>query len=171
MTRTAKRNSWKTFCEQVDSVNDVSKIKKFLSKTHTQAETMVDSEANRMETTEETIRLLMNAHFPPNPSISDDATVAREARSVEPKIDESMVRDAIKSFSPYKAAGPDNVFPALLQKEVDYISPYLAALFNACIRFAYTPKAWQEARVVFIPKPGKANYATPKSYRPISLTS
>ena len=82
-----------------------------------------------------------------------------------------MVLDVLKSLSPLKSAGPDNVFPALLQKEAVFLSPHLAALFNACLRLTYIPKAWQESRVVFIPKPGKANYATPKSYRPISLTS
>ena len=55
VVRTAKRNSWKLFCEQVESVNDVSKIKKFLSKTHTQAETIVDDMGNKMETIEETL--------------------------------------------------------------------------------------------------------------------
>ena len=82
-----------------------------------------------------------------------------------------MVNEAIKSFSPFKSSGPDGIFPALLQKGAEYIVPHLAVIFTACLKFAYTPKAWQEARVVFIPKPGKASYATPKAYRPISLTS
>ena len=35
----------------------------------------------------------------------------------------------------------------------------------------YTPLPWREGRVVFIPKPGKATYQIPKSFRPITLTS
>ena len=35
----------------------------------------------------------------------------------------------------------------------------------------YVPAAWQGARVVFIPKPGKCGYTSLKDCRPISLTS
>lgn len=172
ITRTAKRNSWMLFCEQVDGVNDVSKIKKFLSKTHTQTETMVDGMGERIETTEEAVRLLMNTHFPPGATERVEIPTQGENEGNEVyTITDDMVKEAIKSFAPYKAAGPDGIFPALLQMEVNQISTHLAGIFTACLKFAYTPKAWQEARVVFIPKPGKASYATPKAYRPISLTS
>lgn len=33
------------------------------------------------------------------------------------------------------------------------------------------PKPCQEVRVIFIPKPGKEDYTSPKSFRPISMTS
>ncbi|XP_061397178.1 pickpocket protein 19-like [Musca vetustissima] len=120
---------------------------------------MVDSEGNRIETIEETLRFLMNVYFPSNASTMDDVMADREERSEEPIIDNSMVLEALKRFLPLKAAGPV------------FLSPHLAAIFNVCLGLTYTPKAWQEARVVFIPKPGKANYVTPKSSRSISLTS
>ena len=88
----------------------------------------------RMEATEETVRLLMNTHFPPG------------------------VRERVRTPA-HKAAEPDGIFPALLQMEVNQISTHLVGIFTACLKFAYTPKAWQEARVTFIPKPGKASYA------------
>lgn len=80
----------------------------------------------------------------------------------------------------------DNGIPALsvfvriklgMRKKVEgfipqhYISSNLAGIFNACLKFAYTAKDWQEAWIAFIPKLGKANYAIPMSYRPKSLTS
>jgi hypothetical protein len=43
----------------------------------------------------------------------------------------------------------------------------LTTLFNATLRLGIHP--WTEAKVVVIPKPGKADYSAPKSYRPISL--
>lgn len=172
ITRTAKRNSWKLFCEQVDSVNGVSKVKKFLSKTHIQTETMVNEMGRRVETTEEMIRLLMNTHFPPGITGHVETPEYEGNGALQTFIiTDHMVKEAIKGFSPFKASGPDGIFPALLQKEADHISTHLAGIFTACLKFAYTPKAWQDARVVFIPKPGKASYATPKAYRPISLTS
>ena len=35
----------------------------------------------------------------------------------------------------------------------------------------YTPKVWKEAKLIFIPKPGKSSYKVAKSRRPISLTN
>ena len=35
----------------------------------------------------------------------------------------------------------------------------------------YTPLRWRESRIVFIPKPGKDSYDSPKSFRPISLSN
>ena len=36
---------------------------------------------------------------------------------------------------------------------------------------AYTPKIWKEARLIFIPKPGKKTYKAAKSWRRIPLTN
>lgn len=44
-------------------------------------------------------------------------------------------------------------------------------MFRACLAFRYVPLMWREVRVLFIPKPGKADYTEAKAYRPISLTS
>ena len=39
------------------------------------------------------------------------------------------------------------------------------------IKLHFTPTLWKEARVIFIPKPGKTDYSLPKSFRPISLSN
>jgi hypothetical protein len=40
---------------------------------------------------------------------------------------------------------------------------------NACIRAGHWPNHFKESLSVIIPKPGKASYSTPKSFRPIVL--
>lgn len=40
---------------------------------------------------------------------------------------------------------------------------------NAGLRLGYFPKVWKRAAIKIIPKPGKDDYAAPKSYRPIGL--
>lgn len=42
-------------------------------------------------------------------------------------------------------------------------------IFRASLSFGFIPKAWQEVKVVFIPKPGKDSYAL-AICRPISLS-
>ena len=44
-------------------------------------------------------------------------------------------------------------------------------IYKACLKLHYTPRAWKESTVVFIPKQGKTSYQEAKSFRPISLSS
>ena len=45
----------------------------------------------------------------------------------------------------------------------------ITALYRASLKLGHLPKPFQNADVVFIPKPGKRDQSLPKSYRPISL--
>jgi len=45
------------------------------------------------------------------------------------------------------------------------------ALFNACLRHHYFPARWKSAEVAIIPKVGKKDRTSPRSWRPIALLS
>ena len=47
----------------------------------------------------------------------------------------------------------------------------IKTIYQECLITGEIPTTWQQARVVFIPKPGKDDYTDPGSFRPISLTS
>lgn len=89
----------------------------------------------------------------------------------EKMVHEPILVWAIKKFHPFKSAGPDGIYPALLQSGLDIILHLLAALLRACIAWRYIPEEWRNSKVVFIPKPGRIDYALAISYRPISLSS
>jgi len=78
---------------------------------------------------------------------------------------------AISLFAPYKAAGLDGIFPALLHTGLETIIEPLIRIFRACIALGYVPTAWRTSRVAFVPKPGRSDYSQAKAFRPISLTS
>jgi ribonuclease HI len=78
---------------------------------------------------------------------------------------------AIKRFHPYKAPGDDGIFPALLQKGLEYLVDPLVGIYKACLCLGYVPTQWRKVKVVFIPKPGKDDYSSAKAFRPISLMS
>ena len=59
------------------------------------------------------------------------------------------------------------IFEHLTQEYLEY----LMLIYKGCVYLHYTPKLWRETRVIFIPKPGKASYRKPKSFRPISLSN
>ena len=78
---------------------------------------------------------------------------------------------AIGSFHPFKAAGTDGIFPALLQKGKRWLVGPLERVFRACLAHGYVPECWRTTRVVFLPKHGKAHHEKAKDFRPVSLTS
>ncbi|KAG5888455.1 hypothetical protein JTB14_017184 [Gonioctena quinquepunctata] len=66
------------------------------------------------------------------------------------------------------APGPDSINRKTMKQLPNTIYPILALLMNACLKFAYFPRAWKCANTVMIPKPGK-DPTKLDSYRPISL--
>ena len=54
---------------------------------------------------------------------------------------------AINEFQPFKAPGPDELYPVQLQKGRNLLKGYYRVVFKACPRHSYVPLAWQEARL------------------------
>jgi len=73
----------------------------------------------------------------------------------------------VKSTSP----GVDRTTARLLKACWGAVKGDIHALFNKCLHIGYYPKAWRLAEVVMIPKPGKKDLTTWRSYRPIALIS
>ena len=67
--------------------------------------------------------------------------------------------------------GADNVTVKLLRVVWDVIGEHVRRLYQGCLAIGHHPKAFREAEVVMIPKPGRRNLSTPRAWRPISLLS
>lgn len=74
-------------------------------------------------------------------------------------------------FESYKAHGPDEVHPIMIKCVSSVIAPGLCDIIRYCLSTGLTPENWLETKVIFIPKPGKRDYKTPESFRPICLMS
>lgn len=83
----------------------------------------------------------------------------------------TKVEWAISSFNPFKSPGRDGIYPAFLQKSGGLFTSCLSNMFKASLTLGYIPKSWRQVRVVFIPKANKKDKTSPKSFRPISLSS
>ena len=81
------------------------------------------------------------------------------------------IKWAINSFKPYKSPGPNGIYPAHLKKAEHVLVGPLVKGTKATLMLGHVPAAWQGARMVFIPTPGKSGYTTSKDFRSISLTS
>ena len=61
----------------------------------------------------------------------------------------------INEFQPFKASGPDGLYPVLLQKGWNQLKGYYHVIFQACLRHSNVPLAWKEGTGIFLPKLGK----------------
>ena len=86
-------------------------------------------------------------------------------------INNEKVRNAMRSFGSRKAPGPDGFKPIVLKNLNEKPVIFLTSLYKMSISTQQTPSSWRKMDVIFIPKPGKEDYSSPKSYRPITLSS
>ena len=61
----------------------------------------------------------------------------------------------INKFQPFKAPGPDGLYPVLLQKSWNQLKEHYHFIFQACLRHSFVPLAWKEGTRIFLPEPGK----------------
>ena len=184
--RKAKEDSWRGFCSTIEGGAQTARLDKILAKSPLSVPGVLRLPSGEYtQSEEETLRLLMSAHFP---SFVEGGEVAgnecggggrrwqgrqlREHRRLAAGIaSKGRIEWAISSFGPYKTPGPDGIYPVLLQKAADLIMAPLIKIIRASFVLGHVPRAWQGTRVVFIPKAGRVGYVSPKDYRPISLTS
>jgi ribonuclease HI len=181
-TRRAKRSSWRDFCSQNSSLSAVAKLAKGLGKSPTGKLGMLKRPDGTYTVSKgEVLEHLLETHFPgcteaslapPIPITQERDTISwddwKEAGEIVTK---RKVEWAIKRFHPFKAPGDDEIFPALLQKGLEHFTDLLVDIYKACLCLGFVPTQWRRVKVVFIPKPGKEDYSSAKSFRPISLMS
>ncbi|RAL58743.1 hypothetical protein DID88_003049 [Monilinia fructigena] len=73
----------------------------------------------------------------------------------------------VSSTSP----GADKVTVRLLKACWDSVKGYIRDLFECCLKRSYFPKVWRLAEVVMLPKVGKKDKSSIRSWRPIALLS
>lgn len=71
----------------------------------------------------------------------------------------------------HTAPGTDDINVRLLRLAWPWIGEHVRILVSKSLELGHYPRVFREAEVVMLPKPGKTDFSSPKSYRPISLTS
>lgn len=183
--RKAKRKAWRDHCDQIGSIPEGMRLTKALATTRSVPLTTIRSKDGIMtETGLETLKIMCETHFPGSiihqsvtegDSISAAEQVVTTTRhnwdTAKKVVDHDRIKWALTTFRPYKAPGPDGVYPILLQEGANVLIPHLSRLYRACLAFGHVPHGWRQVKVIYLPKPGKADYNDARSYRPISLSS
>lgn len=182
LLRKSKRESWRKLCEEIEDLPVASRLQKVLAKdTLANLGLLEKPDGSLTNNSSETLEVLLKTHFPGCTFINDSEVSGVEERMQRPSplsrklankiFTPERIKWAISTFKPFKSAGVDRIFPALLQQGLEILMPNMLRIFKASFIWGYIPKIWREAKVVFIPKAGNRPIEKPKSYRPISLTS
>lgn len=177
IVRKAKRQSWRNFCESLENTNETARLRKILVKEPIIPNYIRKEDGTWADSCQETLDTLMSVHFPGSQPASDKPTKRAKKGSQElwnlarNIVTEEKMIWAIKLFDPHKSPGPDGIRPMMLQQLPRPLQKWLVVIFRSCLYAGHVPEKWREAKVVFIPKPGKNGHTTAKDYRPISLSS
>jgi ribonuclease HI len=182
--RRAKRESWRLYCQEIEGVNESARITRILGRCTGNAVGMLKLPTGAWtQTPDEALNHLLSTHFPGCTQVEEVATSDDTDNPINrwvPTRDWELARNivterrlmwAFRSMSPFKSPGEDKIFPALIQKGMQYLATPICYILRASLAIGYIPKIWQTARVAFVPKPGRLDYSEAKSFRPISLTS
>ena len=140
--------------------------------------TFIKQDGSSTEPGKETLETLIKAHFPKATMGTPTQSYAAHPQVLTADladryewIDTYKVRRALLGFKPHKAPGPDNLPPIVFRYFPPNVHEQLVTIYKSCIALQYTPIRWRKTRVIFLPKPGKETYRSPKSFRPISLSN
>ena len=172
----AKRLSWRNFCESIESLPEASRLSRILN-SGGQLHLGCLKRPNGLytENLTESLTLLMETHFPgfqPLTSQHPSLNTPRLRDGYKPKewalaarvVYPNGVEWAVRSFDPYKVPGPDGIHPILLQQGLDALLGPLIKILRASIALRHIPPAWSGTRVCFIPKPGRNGHILAKDF-------
>ena len=80
------------------------------------------------------------------------------------------VKAAFCHMGSFKLAGLDGIKPIVMKHFIPKALGSITKIYQAIYSTGYIPIEFGKSRVVFFPKPQKADYGEAGSFRPISLT-
>ena len=173
--RRAKRESWKLFTEETRDSKAMSQLIKTMQGKENRSINLL-SDAT-VDTPEGTVDHLLDIHFPGNTTLVNKEKgnpyfgKFADAQKKITYVSLANVLEAISSFGNNKAGGPDGIKPVVLKNLPLSLVGRIQAIYIASLFLGYVPACWRRSKVVFIPKPGRADYSKSKAFRPITLTS
>ena len=84
-------------------------------------------------------------------------------------ITKNEIARAVFKLSSKKAPRLDDIPNLVLQRTADIILPIYEKLFNRCLETRYYSQYFRTSIIVAFRKPGKEDYTSPKTWRPIAL--
>ena len=177
--RRAKDIVWRKFVSETNSQNDMAVLSRLaLHKDRSSLNVLYKADGSVTEPGLETIDRLAEVHFPQASSFSNYpphssgfAELSEVIKDKFPYVTDKLVRKSLLMFKPKKAPGPDKLKPIIFKYLPKSFLSHITFIYKSSLQLRYTPRKWQEASVVFIPKAGKKDHRECKAHRPIVLSN
>ncbi|RAL64847.1 hypothetical protein DID88_001443 [Monilinia fructigena] len=174
-TRKAKREYWRRLIDNASDDADLYKVVGWHKAAPSLKFPPLVVDGQQIEGTREKAQILLDKVLHRYDSTDDlDTDPVSENRAPTLPWDtnvslEEVERNTIgvSSTSP----GADKVTVRLLKACWGSIKGYIRDLFECCLKRSYFPKVWRLAEVVMLPKVGKKDKSSVRSWRPIALLS
>ena len=122
---------------------------------------------------EESLNTLLNKFFPGHTTVPETDSMDW-SKVKNNRLDKTFtikkVKAAFRHMGSFKLAGPDGIKPIVMKHFGPRAIGCITKIYQAIYSTGYIPMEFRKSRVVFIPKPQKADYGEAGSFRPISLT-
>jgi len=156
--RKAKRESWRSFTESLESQAPTARLVKALQRDKTaQLSNVYDPNGVLTDTPKETLNCLLDI-LSPGSMQADTQQLSGAVESVPNLINESLLtaicsedrlKEAVEGFKPFKSPGKDGIYPILLQKGWETVKN-TTVLSSVDLRCGYVPMEWKEGIGVFL---------------------
>ena len=174
-----KNRAWKLFKESIQTEPQTMKLVRLAQRREQRdINTLTRADGTTTDPGSETISLLTSTHFPAATDVRHvtynnrrNAPTADILKKYDGWINPQLIRQALAGFEKKKSPGPDGLKPLIFEHLPPECIDILDIIYRSSIHLGYTPKAWKKTKVIYISKPGKDSYDTPKSFRPISLSN
>lgn len=166
----AAKQSYTLLKLQETSPQEIWKVLRKLRPAHTKAIPSLDGQ----DTFDAKCEVLRNALFLPRTAGTDIPPLQKpkiDLRAEFTSITPGEIQFAISKCNRNSACGYDRIPYLVIEKAHKAHPNLLTHLFESCITIGHFPVAWKHANCVVIPKGGKRDPHTPRSYRPISQLS
>ena len=174
-----RNKAWREYKESLLTTKDTAALVKLAQRNERRdINVLTRTDGSVTNPGKETIDLLTETHFPAATGLGRVTYNNRKNLDTEiinekykDWISETLVRRALAGFDKKKSPGPDDIKPLIFEHLPAAFINHLTSIYKSSIHLGYTPKLWKGSKVIFISKPGKESYQSPKSFRPISLSN
>ena len=162
--RKAKRDSWHSFVESMNSQTSTARLVKIIRRNETvRVSYVIKHNGEFTKSPLGTLNYLLDILSPGSQQIENHTTRSdlvdnpfmrpEDTEMVSNICSFERMEAAINEFQPFKAPGPDGLYPVPLQKGWNQLKGYYHVIFQACLRHSYVPSTWKKAPVYFSQNP------------------
>ena len=171
------KQAYRDFCSNLTKPKDIAKITKQKRKPWEELNVLQKTDGSYTEDSAETLTVLAEEHFKKtdDPPTTINATEihnsAEDIKIIDNILNPRRLDRVIKKLPLNKAPGTDGIRNNMIKAAWASISQPLSHIYKQCLTYSYCPRTWKTNKGIIIPKEGKDDYTSPRSFRIISLTS